>query len=84
MLQEAGHEVIKLKEHIPPDSPDMKVIKKAQELNSILLSLDKDFVNIVNYPPEKFNGIISLEINNHPEIIPQVCERINKYFVAHP
>jgi predicted nuclease of predicted toxin-antitoxin system len=83
-LQEAGHEVFRLRDHIPTDSPVSDVIKKTQELDSILLSLDKDFINTVSYPPEKYKGIISLRINNHPEIIPQICERMLKYFSAHP
>ena len=33
MLQEASHEVLRLRDHIPPDSSDQVVIAKAQELN---------------------------------------------------
>lgn len=58
-LRNAGSEVFQLKDHIPTDSPDTDVISKAQELDSVLVSLNGDFTDIVNYPPAKFKGIIA-------------------------
>jgi hypothetical protein len=52
------------------NSPDESVIAKAQELNAILLSLNGDFADIVRYPPAQFDGIVALQIRDHPEIIP--------------
>ena len=52
-LRDEGHEVLRLKDHVPADSPDSVVISKAQELNAILISLNGDFADIVSYPPEK-------------------------------
>ncbi len=69
-LRDAGHEVLRLKDHIPTDSPDSVVISKAQEREAILVSLNGDFADIVAYPPEKYRGIIALQVRNHPEIIP--------------
>ena len=48
----AGCEVIRLKEVISPDSADLSVIVKAQELDSILISLNGDFSDMVTYPPK--------------------------------
>ena len=53
-LQAADHKVFRLKEHIPPDSPDSIVIQKAKELDSILFSLNGDFADIVTYPPSHY------------------------------
>ncbi|MGA1876178.1 MAG: DUF5615 family PIN-like protein [bacterium] len=50
-LNNAGHETIRLKDHIPQDAPDSLVILKAQELDAILVSLNGDFADIVTYPP---------------------------------
>lgn len=58
-LRDAGYEVFLLKEHIPVDSPDPPIISKAQELDSILISLNGDFSDIVTYPPVNYKGIIS-------------------------
>ena len=48
---------------------DSVVILKAQELDSILISLNGDFSDIVTYPPANYKGVIALQMRNHPEII---------------
>ncbi|MEA1964256.1 MAG: DUF5615 family PIN-like protein [Candidatus Aerophobetes bacterium] len=82
-LRNAGYEVFRLQDHIAPDSTDTLVISKAQELDSILISLNADFSDIVTYPPMNYKGIISLQVRNHPEIIPQLLKRIKAYLSAH-
>ena len=84
LLKKSGNEVLVLKDFIPPVSKDNIVIAKARELNSILLSLDGDFADIITYPPKKYKGIIALQLRNHPEVIPQLIERLNKYIVKNP
>ena len=81
-LQDAGHEVLRLKDYIPPDSSDTVAIAKAQELNCVLISLNGDFADIVTYPPAKYRGIIALQVRNHPEIIPPLMERLKNYLFA--
>jgi len=81
-LQAAGHKVFRLKEHIPPDSPDSIVIQKARELDSILISLNGDFADIVMYPPSRYKGIFALQARNHPEIIPQLMQRLLNYLTV--
>ena len=82
-LRDAGHEVLCLKDHIPTDSPDSVVISKAQELDAILVSLNGDFADIVTYPPEKYRGIIALQVRNHPEIIPQIMVKLTDFLSSH-
>jgi predicted nuclease of predicted toxin-antitoxin system len=82
-LRKAGYEVFRLKEHIPADSSDPIVISKAQDLDSILVSLDADFADIVTYPPGKYKGIIALQVGNHPELIPQLLARLKDYLSLH-
>ncbi|MCL5773867.1 MAG: DUF5615 family PIN-like protein [Firmicutes bacterium] len=83
-LQDAGHEVFLLKDYIPADSTDIDVISKAQEFNSILLSLNGDFADIVIFPPSKYKGIIAFQVRNHPEVIPRIIVKLNNYFSANP
>jgi predicted nuclease of predicted toxin-antitoxin system len=83
ILLDAGHEVLLLRDHIPADSPDSVVISKAQELDAILISLNGDFADIVMYPPEKYRGIISLQIRNHPEVIQKIMSRLNEFLSSH-
>jgi len=83
LLIDAGHEVFRLRDHIPADSSDSMVVEKAQGINSILLSLNGDFADIVTYPPSNYKGIIALQVRNHPEIISDLMERLKEYLSAH-
>ncbi len=83
-LESAGHQVLRLKDHMLAESPDSAVLSKAQELDAILLSLNGDFADIVTYPPAHFKGIVALQVHNHPEITPQLIERLKRYLDLHP
>jgi len=41
-----------------------------QFIDAILLSLNGDFADIVNYPPKNYKGIVALQVRNHSEILP--------------
>ncbi len=82
-LRDAGHEVLRLRDHIPVESPDLVVIAKAQQLDTLLLSLNGDFADIVTYPPANYQGIVALQVRNHPEIIPQLMVRFREFLAAH-
>ncbi len=83
-LATAGHEVFKLQDHLPPDSPDPVVIATAQTLDAVLLSLNGDFADIVSYPPDLYKDLISLRARNHPESMGQITTRLLDYLVTHP
>jgi len=83
-LLDAGHEVFRLKNHIPIESPDPIVIATAQKLDSILISLNGDFADKLNYPPGNYKGIIALQVRNRPEIIPQIMVRLINYLSSYP
>jgi len=72
-----GHEVLRLRDCIQPESPDRFVIARTQESDAILLSLNGDFADIVTYPPSRFGGIVALEVHDHPEVIPVILSRLS-------
>ncbi|MFH0803231.1 MAG: DUF5615 family PIN-like protein [bacterium] len=82
-LEDTGFEAFRLRQHLQTDAPDRDVIFKAQELEAILVSLNGDFADIVSYPPEKFRGIISLQVRNHPEILPDLLRTLTEYLTLH-
>jgi hypothetical protein len=41
-----------------------------------LISLNGYFADIVAYPPGNYKGIVALQVRNHPEIIPELMERL--------
>ena len=74
-LRGIGVEVVRLRDALPTNAPDEVVLAKAQELEALVVSLNGDFANIVTYPPSRYQGIIALQVHNHPEIIPQLMAR---------
>lgn len=83
-LRHAKHEVIPLRDVLPTNSADSTVIAKAQEIRAVLLSLNGDFADIVTYPPERYMGIIALQLRNHPEVLPQLLSRLTAYMNLEP
>ena len=81
LLQNEGYEIFKLRDFLPKDSDDKLVILKAQEHNSILISLNGDFADIITYPPENYKGIIALQVKNHPEVIPHLMTKLKDYLI---
>lgn len=65
VLRDEAHELMRLRDVLPVESPDAIVIAKAQELDAILLSLNGDFADIVTYPPKNYKGIVALQMRNH-------------------
>ena len=82
-LRMAGHEVIRLSECMLVESRDSEVIARAQGLGALLLSLNGDFADIVSYPPARYKGIVTLQVRNHPEIIPQLMEKLKAHLSNH-
>ncbi len=83
-LEPAGHEVLLLREHLPPDTEDPAVLAKASALDAVLVTLDGDFADLVRYPPSAFGGIVALQVRNRPEALPLLMERLQAYLAAHP
>ena len=83
-LREAKHEVLRLKDLLPAESPDTAVIAKAQEIDELLVSLNGDFADIVAYPPKSYKGIVALQVRNHSEILPRLMTRLIAFLELHP
>ncbi len=78
-LQNAAHEVVRLKDVLPVESPDTMVIAKAQEIDAIFLSMNGDFADIVTYPPKNYKGIVAIQMRNHVEVLDQLLVRLKGY-----
>ena len=83
-LRDDGYEVFKLKDFLPADAADIKVIEKAHELNAILISLNGDFADILSYPPQKYKGIIAVQFQNQPKLQGHILGRLKLYFKDNP
>jgi predicted nuclease of predicted toxin-antitoxin system len=67
LLREWGYKASLVQEHIKPESPDSAVIALAQKLDSVLLTVDMDFANLLDYPPQNYQGIIVMRYRNADE-----------------
>ncbi len=50
----------------------------------MLLTLDGDFADVVTYPPADYQGIIGLQVKNHPKVTAEITTRLIRYLKAHP
>lgn len=83
-LRLAGHHVVLLRDVMSIRSPDGDVIVEAQKRDSILLSLNGDFSDIIVYPPAEYGGIIAIQLHNHPETIPGLMAHLMGFLTANP
>lgn len=83
-LHDAGHTVELLRSHLPINAKDPDVIDCAQSVDAVLVTLNGDFTNIINYPPAHFGGIIALQVRNHPESLPPIVIRLLTYLGGYP
>ncbi|MEQ8674808.1 MAG: DUF5615 family PIN-like protein [Aggregatilineales bacterium] len=58
LVADWGYSASLVSSHIPANSSDPNVIALAQKIDSVLLTADLDFSNILDYPPTNFAGII--------------------------
>lgn len=65
-----------LRNHLLINAKDSGVIAFAQSLNAVLVTLNGDFSDIINYPPANFGGIIALQLRNHPESFSPIVMRL--------
>lgn len=65
--REWGFEANSLKKYINPDADDPDVISLAQSLDAVLLTVDMDFSNILNYPPQNYQGIVVIRYQAEQE-----------------
>jgi predicted nuclease of predicted toxin-antitoxin system len=62
LLRAAGYEVICLKDIAPQDTSDAALMRIAIEGSMVLLTNDKDFCDVLSYPPASHSGVIVLRI----------------------
>lgn len=62
LLQNLGHEVWDVRDVLPAGMDDARVAEYAQSRHLALVTRDFDFADIRNYPPERFAGLVVLDL----------------------
>jgi len=74
LLRDRGYDV----SCVPPGTQDPDIVPLAKRERRLLLTQDKDFANIILYPPKNFHGIIRIKI--HPPIISDILDILENLF----
>lgn len=74
-LARQGHDVA----HAPAGTTDSQIIALAKKQRRALLTLDKDFCNIINYPPKNYYGIVVLRVKRFD--YPHLGRLLNKSLI---
>ncbi len=85
LLQQAGHDATSVLAQHLGGSPDTAIAAVCQQERRVLLTLDLDFANIRNYPPEKYAGLIVLRLRRQDKLhILEVCLRFIPLLTTEP
>lgn len=74
LLRSKGHRVLP----VPAGTKDPDIATIAKKERCILLTQDRDFANIIWYPPEGLHGIIRLKF--HPPVIADILTALEDLF----
>src|SRR4051794_4183120 len=69
LLNDWGYQTYSVTEYIAANSSDQDVIALAQKLDAVLLTIDLDFANVIDYPPANYQGIIVARYEIHDEVL---------------
>lgn len=70
-LESGGHDVLKVKS----GSEDDEIAQIAKETKRIILTHDRHFADMLEYPPEEYSGIIRIRI--HPPSASIIISALN-------
>jgi len=62
MLRDLGHDVMDVREQGMGGAADDDVSEAAKSGDRILVTMDTDFANILQYPPHEYAGVIVLRV----------------------
>jgi len=62
-IRSFSHDVLDIKEQEMFGTEDEDIVQMAKEAERIIVTLDKDFSNILSYPPSQYQGIIVLRLS---------------------
>jgi predicted nuclease of predicted toxin-antitoxin system len=77
VLHEHGHDAATVFEQGLRGKEDYEIAEVARQESRVVLSLDLDFSNILQFPPENYSGMIVLRLRNKSrQAVRAVVERV--------
>ena len=62
MLRDLGHDVMDVREQGMGGAADADISEAAKSGDRVLVTMDTDFANILQYPPHEYAGVIVLRV----------------------
>jgi len=80
LLNEWGYDARLITDTIAANASDSDVITLALHQNAVLLTLDLDFANIIDYPPRQYNGIVVIryDVMNETPLITSLKQALSE------
>ena len=70
ILRQGGHDVALARDEQLAGAPDGRLLAAASAEGRVLVSLDRDFTNILQHPPETAAGIVVIRV--HEQTLPSI------------
>jgi len=85
LLQQRGHDVSTVWDQGFQGKPDAMIAEAIRKEKRVLVTLDKDFADIRNYPPSQFPGLIvcRLELQSRANVL-AVFQHVLRWLEVHP
>jgi predicted nuclease of predicted toxin-antitoxin system len=68
-LRQLGHDVVTVKQLGQQKSPDPDLLKLAESLDRVFITEDRDFGDILLYPPANYQGIIVVSTRTRERVV---------------
>lgn len=84
LLRNEEHEVLVLRDYLPKDASDGRVLDESLHQNAIALSVNGHFSDLTRFDPAAYHGIIAIQLHDHPEVLPALMRRLCSFLAEHP
>jgi predicted nuclease of predicted toxin-antitoxin system len=81
IFKEHGYEACTVPQQDLCSSPDNHIFEVCQKEEYCLITMDKDFANILNFPPQTSHGIVVIRLPKRPAL-KDIYDHINLFIKA--
>jgi predicted nuclease of predicted toxin-antitoxin system len=79
-LENLEYKTVNVQDHQLSGATDEEIFKLAEDKQYVLVTYDKGFGNIIEYPPSSHSGIIILKVKNRSSM--ERCHRVLKRLLS--
>jgi predicted nuclease of predicted toxin-antitoxin system len=87
LCRTAGHDVMTVRDQGLQGAPDQQVFEVSAREGRVLITLDRDFGQVLRFPPEKSAGIIVIDVgprSSHQALLARMRELLSMLVMHSP